>query len=87
MKTIATEKSVLSSTKQRSIQYDELPRGSPVKAMPLISRKSGQAGEFEDRVTADFMKLVDTMAHQRSGKLTDAEFRKNYRKKSLQNGA
>lgn len=32
------------------------------------------------------MKLVDVMVHQRSGKMSEKEFRENYRKRSIQNG-
>ena len=34
--------------------------GSPVKAIQLI-RKSGAAGELEDKVTTDFIRLMDLM--------------------------
>ena len=34
--------------------------GSPVKAIKLI-RKSGPAGELEDKVTTDFIRLMDLM--------------------------
>ena len=46
-------------------------------------RKSGLAGEIEDKVTADFMKLMDYMQGQKSTRVNDKLFRENYRKKSL----
>jgi hypothetical protein len=51
--------------------------------MPVI-RKSGLAGEIEDRVTADFIKLVDLMENQRSNKKSEVIFRENYRQRSIQ---
>ena len=60
---------------------------SPVKALPMIQRKTGEAGEKEDRVISEFMKLVDLMEDQRCSKMTDQVFRDNYRKRSMQNGA
>ena len=50
-------------------------------------RKPGEAGELEDRVTTDFMKLMDVIEDQRSTKVTDQIFRENYRKKNLHLGA
>ena len=49
-------------------------------------RKVGLAGEIEDKVTADFMKLMDYMQEQQSSKVNDQAFRNNYRKRSLQPG-
>lgn len=56
------------------------------KAIPLV-RKPGEAGELEDRVTSDFMKLMDVIEDQRSHKVNDQIFRANYRKKNQQMGA
>ena len=50
-------------------------------------RKTGEAGELEDRVTTDFMKLMDVIEDQRSHKMNDQIFRENYRKKNQQMGA
>ena len=44
------------------------------KAIPLV-RKPGEAGELEDRVTTDFMKLMDVIEDQRSNKTNDQIFR------------
>ena len=41
---------------------------------------------FEDRVTSDFMKLVDLMEDQRTSKVSDQIFREKYRKRSMQPG-
>lgn len=46
-------------------------------------RKTGEAGDLEDRVTTDFMKLMDVIEDQRSTKVNDLIFRENYRKKNL----
>ena len=56
-----------------------------MKATPLI-RKDGLAGEMEDKVTSDFMKLMDYMQDQRQSKVGDMVFRENYRKQTLQPG-
>ena len=56
------------------------------KTIPLI-RKPGEAGELEDRVTSDFMKLMDVIEDQRHNKTNDQIFRENYRKKNQQLGA
>jgi len=61
---------------------DTISIGStPSKAIPV--RKTGEAGDLEDRVTTDFMKLMDVIEDQRSTKVNDLIFRENYRKKNL----
>ena len=40
------------------------------KTIPML-RKAGEAGELEDRVTTDFMKLMDVIEDQRSHKVND----------------
>lgn len=49
-------------------------------------RKSGLAGEIEDKVTTDFLKLMDVIEDQRNSKVNDVIFRANYRKKNMQKG-
>ena len=73
--------SVLST--RPGIPLDEIPQcGSPVKPFPIM-RKTGMAGEFEDKETTNFMKLMDFLTEQKSNKVTDQAFRDNYRKQSL----
>ena len=52
---------------------DNLSMGGSIsgsKTIPMI-RKTGEAGELEDRVTTDFMKLMDVIEDQRSHKVND----------------
>lgn len=52
---------------------DNLSMGGSIsgsKTIPKI-RKTGEAGELEDRVTTDFMKLMDVIEDQRSHKVND----------------
>ena len=60
---------------------------TPSKLLNPIVRKTGEAGELEDRVTTDFMKLMDVIEDQRIMKVNDQAFRENYRKKNKQLGA
>lgn len=64
---------------------DNSSYATPNKTIPI--RKSGLAGEIEDKVTTDFMKLMDVIEDQRSSKVNDVIFRANYRKKNMQQGA
>jgi len=59
--------------------------GSPVKAGSIM-RKTGLAGEIEDKETTNFMKLLDFLADQKSNRVNDQVFRENYRKRSLNQG-
>lgn len=54
--------------------------------VPTFSRKTGLAGEMEDKVTTDFIKIMDIMESQRSNKISQQAFRENYRQQSLQTG-
>ena len=54
--------------------------------MMQVKRKAGLAGELEDKVTTDFMKLMDIMESQRSTKVSERAFRESYRKQSLTTG-
>ena len=51
-----------------------------------VKRKAGLAGELEDKVTTDFMKLMDIVESQRSTKVSEQAFRESYRKHSLTMG-
>ena len=57
--------------------------GSPVKAIQLI-RKSGAAGELEDKVTTDFIRLMDLMEDQRAVKINDLVSRQGARERAVQ---
>ena len=46
-------------------------------------RKTGLAGEIEDKVTSDFLRLMDVIEDQRYSKVSDAMMRENYRKKNV----
>jgi len=64
---------------------DNTINGSSIKSIPML-RKVGLAGEIEDKVTTDFMRLMDYMQDQQSSKVSDQVFRNNYRKRSQQPG-
>ena len=72
----------LASSRINQNSAEQLPETSPFRSTTML-RKSGLAGEIEDKVTADFMKLMDYMQGQKSTRVNDKLFRENYRKKSL----
>ena len=80
-------KPVVNESKDKSLLDDDVPVDLPTVKIstPIkIVRKQGEAGEFEDRVTGDFIKIMDLMEGQRADKISNMAFREAYRRKTVQ---
>ena len=52
----------MANSRSKILKNTPVASSSPLKSIPMpIARKPGLAGQIEDKVTTDFMKLMDIM--------------------------